>query len=205
MTSKKKSPVWNIPNILTMMRIAAIPILVVLLLPCWNSDPHIQSKAGGFWAAALFSVASITDWLDGYLARRMGIQTVLGAFLDPIADKLIVMACLIMLLPYGNIPAWMVLIILSREIIITGLRSIASNEGIVIPASNLGKFKTIFQIVAIIGLLLHYDYHWFFGINHPLLTVNMYNVGMFYFWIATVITIWSAVDYLRTFVRVFAR
>jgi CDP-diacylglycerol---glycerol-3-phosphate 3-phosphatidyltransferase len=205
MTSDKKPSVWNIPNILTMMRIGAIPILVVFLLPCWSNNPLVQSRAAGFWAAALFSVASITDWLDGYLARRMGIQTVLGAFLDPIADKLIVMACLIMLLPYGNIPAWMALVILSREIIITGLRSIASNEGIVIPASNLGKFKTIFQIVAIIGLLLHYDYHWFFGVNHPLLTVNMYHVGMFYFWIATVITIWSAVDYLRTFVRVFAK
>src|SRR5512137_215479 len=116
MTSDRKQSVWNIPNILTMMRIAAIPALVVLLLPCWSSDPHVQSEAGGFWAAALFALASITDWLDGYLARKMGIQTVLGAFLDPIADKLIVMACLIMLLPYGNIPAWMVLVILGREI-----------------------------------------------------------------------------------------
>lgn len=205
MNSDGKQSVWNIPNVLTMMRIAAIPLLVVLLLPCWSSDSHMQSRDGGFWAAALFALASITDWLDGYLARRMGIQTVLGAFLDPIADKLIVMACLIMLLPYGNIPAWMVLVILSREIIITGLRSIASNEGIVIPASNLGKFKTIFQIVAILGLLLHYDYHWFFAIDHPLVTVNMHHVGMFYLWIATIITIWSAIDYLRTFVRVFAK
>ena len=205
MTADRKTSIWNIPNILTMLRIAVIPVLAVLLLPCWSSNPRVQSEEGGFWAAALFALASITDWLDGYLARKMGIQTVLGAFLDPIADKLIVMACLIMLLPYGNIPAWMVLVILGREIIITGLRSIASNEGIVIPASNLGKFKTIFQIVAILGLLLHYDYHWFFSIDHPLLTVNMYNVGMFYLWIATIITIWSAVDYLRTFVKVFAK
>lgn len=205
MKSHQNNPVWNIPNILTMMRIAVIPVLVVLLLPCWSVDRHTQSMEGGFWAAALFSLASITDWLDGYLARRMGISTVLGAFLDPIADKLIVMACLIMLLPYGNIPAWMVLVILSREIFITGLRSIASNEGIVIAASDLGKFKTIFQIVAIIGLLLHYDYHWFFGIEHPLVTVNMYNAGMFFFWIATILTIWSAVDYMCKFVRVYIK
>ena len=87
----------------------------------------------------------------------------------PIADKLIVMAALIMILPFDRVPAWMVLVILGREIIITGLSGIASTEGIVIPASNLGKFKTIFQIVAILGLLLHYDYHWFFAIDHPYL------------------------------------
>lgn len=187
----------NLPNILTMVRIAAIPLLCVLLL-----SPERES---GFWAAALFAAASVTDWLDGYLARKMQIVTVFGKFLDPIADKLIVMAALIMILPFDRVPAWMVLVILGREMIITGLRGIASTEGIVIAASNLGKFKTIFQLVAIIGLLLHYDYHWFFGIDHPLLVVNMHNVGMFYLWIATVITIWSGADYLYKFVRVIAK
>ncbi|TGU72849.1 CDP-diacylglycerol--glycerol-3-phosphate 3-phosphatidyltransferase [Geomonas terrae] len=189
--------IMNLPNILTMVRIAAIPLLCVLLL-----SPERES---GFWAAALFAAASVTDWLDGYLARKMQIVTVFGKFLDPIADKLIVMAALIMILPFDRVPAWMVLVILGREMIITGLRGIASTEGIVIAASNLGKFKTIFQLVAIIGLLLHYDYHWFFGIDHPLLVVNMHNVGMFYLWIATVITIWSGVDYLYKFVRVIVK
>lgn len=189
--------ILNLPNILTMVRIAAIPLLCILLLS--------PEREAGFWAAALFAAASVTDWLDGYLARRMGIITVFGKFLDPIADKLIVMSALIMILPFGRVPAWMVLVILGREIIITGLRGIASTEGIVIPASNLGKFKTIFQLVAIIGLLLHYDYQWFFSIDHPLLVVNMHNVGMFYLWIATVITIWSGVDYLSKFVRVIAK
>ncbi|WP_224981991.1 CDP-diacylglycerol--glycerol-3-phosphate 3-phosphatidyltransferase [Geomonas agri] len=192
-----RSQIMNLPNILTMLRIAAIPLLCVLLLS--------PEREPGFWAAALFAAASVTDWLDGYLARKMGIVTVFGKFLDPIADKLIVMAALIMILPFDRVPAWMVLVILGREMIITGLRGIASTEGIVIPASNLGKFKTIFQLVAIIGLLLHYDYHWFFGIDHPLLVVNMHNVGMFYLWIATVITIWSGVDYLSKFVRVIAK
>jgi len=196
-TAGTPSPIWNIPNILTLVRIAAIPVMAVLLLT--------PSRDAGFWAAALFSAASVTDWLDGYLARRMGIETVFGKFLDPIADKLIVMAALIMILPYNWAPAWMVLVILSREIIITGLRGMASTEGIVIPASQLGKFKTIFQIVAIIGLLLHYEYHPYFGIDHPLLTVNMYNVGLFYLWIATLLTIWSGVDYLVKFTRVIAR
>src|SRR6266581_7562200 len=158
------NPAWNIPNMLTLLRIALIPVMAVLLLS--------PSRKAGFWAAGVFALASITDWLDGYLARRMGIVTTFGKFLDPIADKLIVMAALIMILPFSWVPAWMVLVILGREIIITGLRGIASTEGIVIAASQLGKFKTIFQIVAILGLLLHYDYHWLFGIDNPYFFVN---------------------------------
>jgi len=197
MTLQQNNPVLNLPNILTMMRIAAIPLLAALLMS--------PTQSAGFWAAAVFAIASITDWFDGYLARRMNIVTVFGKFLDPIADKLIVMAAMIMILPFGRVPAWMVLVILGREIVITGLRGIASSEGIVIPASELGKFKTIFQIVAILGLLLHYDYYWFFGIQHPLLQVSMHNVGMFYLWIATLLTIWSGIDYLARFVKIFTR
>ena len=197
MSRSTPGQIWNLPNILTMGRIAAIPLLCFLLLS--------PSRECGFWAGALFAAASVTDWLDGYLARRMGIVTVFGKFLDPIADKLIVMAALIMILPYDRVPAWMVLVILGREMIITGLRAIASDEGIVIHASYLGKFKTIFQLVAIIGLLLHDKYQWFFSINHPLLVVDMHHVGMFYLWIATVITIWSGFDYLYKFIRVIAK
>jgi len=176
-----------------MARIAAIPLLVALLMS--------PSKTAGFWAAAVFAAASFTDWLDGYFARRMGIVTVFGKFLDPIADKLIVMAALIMILPYGHVPAWMVLVTLGREIVITGLRSIASSEGIVIQASELGKFKTIFQIVAILGLLLHYDYFWLFGIENPLFMVNMHNTGMFFLWIAMILSVWSGADYLFRFMK----
>jgi CDP-diacylglycerol---glycerol-3-phosphate 3-phosphatidyltransferase len=207
MSRSTPGQIWNLPNIITMARIAAIPLLCYLLLSPGREHglplPPVQDDC--FWAAALFAAASVTDWLDGYLARRMQIVTVFGKFLDPIADKLIVMAALIMILPYDRVPAWMVLVILGREMIITGLRAIASDEGIVIHASNLGKFKTIFQLVAIIGLLLHYDYHWFFSIDHPLLVVNMHHVGMFYLWIATVITIWSGFDYLYKFIRVIAK
>jgi len=197
MSSPAAPPILNLPNILTMTRIAAIPLLAVLLMS--------PSQPAGLWATVVFSLASITDWLDGYLARRMGIVTIFGKFLDPIADKLIVMAALIMILPYGRVPAWMVLVILGREIIITGLRRIASSEGIVIQASDLGKFKTIFQLVAIIGLLLHYDYNWLFGIEHQWVHVNMHNVGMFFLWIATLLTVWSGVDYLAMFIRIIAR
>lgn len=197
MTARRPNQIMNLPNILTMTRIAAIPLLAAFLMS--------PSRSAGFWAAVIFAVASITDWLDGYLARRMGIVTIFGKFLDPIADKLIVMAALIMILPFDRVPAWMVLVILGREIIITGLRGIASSEGVVIQASDLGKYKTIFQIVAIIGLVLHYDYNWFFGISHELLTVNMHNAGMFFLWIATALTVWSGVDYLTRFIRVIIR
>jgi CDP-diacylglycerol--glycerol-3-phosphate 3-phosphatidyltransferase len=196
MSHNSGNPIWNIPNILTLFRIAMIPVIAVLLLS--------PSREAGFWACVVFAIASITDWLDGYLARRMGIVTTFGKFLDPIADKMIVMAALVMILPYSRVPAWMVLVILGREIIITGLRGIASTEGIVIPASDLGKFKTIFQIVAILALLLHYDYHWLFAIDNPYFFVNMHHIGMFYLWIAVIITIWSGFDYLRKFARVIS-
>lgn len=190
-------PILNPPNILTLFRVACIPIMVVLLFS--------STREACFWAAWVFAIASATDWIDGHLARRMGIETVFGKFLDPIADKLIVTAALIMILPFNRVPAWMVFVVLAREIVITGLRSIASSEGIVIQASDLRKYKTIFQLTAIIGLLLHYDYNWFFGIAHPLLTVNMHNAGMFFFWIAFILTVWSGVDYLARFIRVIAR
>lgn len=190
-------PILNPPNILTLFRVACIPLMVVLLFS--------PAQENCFWAAWVFALASATDWIDGHLARRMGIETVFGKFLDPIADKLIVTAALIMILPFGRVPAWMVFVVLAREIVITGLRSIASSEGIVIQASDLGKYKTIFQLTAIIGLLLHYDYNWFFGVAHPLLTVNMHNAGMFFFWIAFVLTVWSGVDYLAKFIKVIAR
>jgi len=165
----------NLPNILTLTRIAAAPIVVVLLM--------FESKEHSFWAAVVFSLAAITDWLDGYLARKWQVVTVLGKFLDPLADKLIVMGGLIMLIPLDRVPAWAVFVILAREMIVTGLRSIASSEGIVIAASELGKYKTIFQMVAIIGLLLHYRYYWFFGVDFNFLYASFHNVGIFFFYI----------------------
>ena len=154
---------------------------------------------------AIFGAAAVTDFIDGWLARKWGVVTVLGKFLDPLADKLIVMAALIMLIPYGRVPAWAVFTLLAREIIVTGLRSIASSEGIVIDASDLGKYKTIYQMAAIPGLLLHYDYYWFFGVRSELLHVNMHNYGMFLFSVALALTLWSGFDYLYKFSRVFAR
>ena len=187
----------NLPNLLTLARVAAVPLVVIIML----SD----SREAGFWAAAIFGAAAVTDFIDGWLARKWGVVTVLGKFLDPLADKLIVLAALIMLVPFGRVPAWAVFALLAREIIVTGLRSIASSEGIVIDASDLGKYKTIYQMAAIPGLLLHYDYYWFFGVQSELLHVNMHNYGMFFFSIALALTLWSGFDYLYKFSRVFAR
>jgi len=187
----------NLPNLLTLGRVAVIPLLVVIML--------YDSREAGFWAAALFAAAAVTDFIDGWLARKWGVVTVLGKFLDPLADKLIVMAALVMLIPHGRVPAWAVFLLLAREVIITGLRSIASSEGIVIDASDLGKIKTIYQMVAILGLLLHYDYYWFFGVRHEWLHVNMHNFGMFFFLVALILTLWSGLDYLIKFFRVLTR
>ncbi len=187
----------NLPNILTLCRIAAIPLLVVLM--------HFEGRTPALWAAVVFSAAAMTDWIDGWLARKWQVVTVLGKFLDPLADKLIVMAALIMLIPLGRIPAWAVFLILAREMIVTGLRSIASAEGIVIAASELGKYKTIFQMVALVGLILHYDYYWFFGLRHEFLHASMHTAGLFFFWISFALTMWSGIDYLAKFFRVFAR
>jgi CDP-diacylglycerol--glycerol-3-phosphate 3-phosphatidyltransferase len=187
----------NLPNLLTLGRIAAIPVLVVLLL--------FDSKEAGFWAAAVFGLAAITDWLDGWFARKWEIVTVLGKFLDPLADKLIVMAAFIMLIPMGRVPALAVFLILAREMVVTSLRSIASSEGIIIAASDLGKYKTIFQMTAIPGLLLHYDYYWFFGVRWEIFHVNMHNFGIFFFYVAFAMARWSGGDYLVKFFKVIAR
>jgi len=187
----------NLPNLLTLTRVAAVPVVVILLL----SD----SRTSSMWAAAIFGLAAVTDFIDGWLARKWGVVTVLGKFLDPLADKLIVMAALIMLIPLDRVPAWAVFVILAREMIVTGLRSIASSEGIIIDASDLGKYKTIYQMIAIPGLMLHYDYYWFFGLEWGAFQVNMHNFGIFFFAIAFVLTLWSGIDYLQKFFRVFAR
>lgn len=192
-----RAKLLNIPNILTLSRIAAVPVVVFLLL--------FESRENCFWAALVFTLAAITDWLDGYLARKWGIVTILGKFLDPLADKLIVMAALIMLIPLDRVPAWAVFVILARELIVSGIRSIASSEGIVIAASDLGKYKTIFQMVSIVGLLLHYRYYWFFGVQFDFLYPSLHNAGIFIFYISLVLTIWSGVDYFVKFFKTFAR
>lgn len=187
MNHQGKQTIFNLPNTLTLFRIACIPILVILLF-----FPH---KTTSFLATLVFALASISDLLDGFLARRQQLVTTFGKFLDPLADKLVVSAALIMLIPLGRVPAWMVVVIVGRELAITGLRTVAVSEGKVISADYLGKQKMVFQIVAILGLLLHYEYY----------GVNFHAVGMFFMWVAVIMTLWSGFNYFRSFWHVLEK
>lgn len=185
MKTYKEVHVSRLPNNLTFIRLACIPLVLVFL--------SFNGRLAGFLAALTFGLAFITDFLDGFFARKYGAVTPLGKFLDPLADKLMVSLTMIMLIPIDRIPVWMVLVIITREMAITGLRAAAVNDGIVVQASPLGKYKTIFQAVAIIGLCLHYSY---FG-------VDLHVVGMFFLWGALLLTLWSGWQYFRQFYRVF--
>jgi len=178
-------PPASLPNLLTMVRVAAIPALVWLL-----SD---SSREAGLVAFGVFFVASWTDFFDGLLARRYGLVTALGKLLDPLADKLLVVSALIMLAMMDRspgIPAWLVVIIIGRELSVTGLRAIAAAEGLVMAAEASGKLKMILQAVAVHALILHYDY----------LGIDLYTVGMVLLLLSTVVGLWSAAGY---YLRVF--
>lgn len=179
----KPPKLLNAPNLLSLSRIAAVPVLVLLLA----FENRITSRL----AAILFLIAIFTDLLDGFLARRQQVITNFGRFLDPVADKLINSAALIMLIPLGRIPAWMVLLIIARELAVTGLRAMASSEGIVIDASMLGKRKTLTQNGAIFLLIFHY----------PIKALDFHLYGMVLLWMALIITYWSGVAYFYNFFR----
>ncbi len=181
-TSEERSEVFNLPNCITLLRLGVIPILFLLLL----SPGRILSMI----IAVLFIIASVTDLIDGYVARKYNITTTMGKFLDPVADKLIVSTAMIMMIPIGRIPAWIVAIIIMRDLMVDGLRSIASADGLVIDASGLGKQKTLCQIVAVSALLIHYD---------TVFGINAHVVGMVILYVALVLTIWSGVNYFITF------
>ena len=173
----------NIPNLLSAVRILAIPVVVGFL-----SSP---GPLASFLAALIFTLASLTDLLDGYIARQQKRETAVGKLLDPMADKLLVLSCMIMLIPLERIPAWMVVLIIGREVAVTGLRGIASAEGLVIASSRWGKGKMVFQTLALIGLMLHYPY----------LGIDFHLLGVILLWVALVITLWSGIDYFGKFYR----
>ena len=160
-----------------MGRVAAIPVIVVLM--------YFPNRFCTFIAAVLFSAAAITDYLDGFFARQRGLVSTFGKVMDPVADKLLVSSAFIMLVFLGWVPAWIVCIIIGRELAVTGLRNIIAEKKEDLSASNLGKYKTGFQIAAIIPLLIHYPY---FG-------VNLHAIGTFFLWGALVFSLWSGADY----------
>ena len=175
----------NLPNTLTVLRIFLVPVLVVVLLT------RARTNAGLFLGAGIFGLAVLTDYLDGYFARRRNQVTKLGILLDPIADKLLTAAAFLSLIEMDAVPvpAWMVMIIIGREIAVTGLRNVAAGWGHLIPASGLGKGKMVSQVVAIFLLL--------FAQAFPIL----YAPAMAALWVVVVLSIVSGVDYFRSFWR----
>lgn len=181
----------NIPNRITISRILLIPIFILLLtLPLDWGNVSIGNETlpvVHLVSALLFIVASGTDWVDGYYARKYNLVTNLGKFLDPMADKLLVSAAFVLLVELNMAPAWLVIIILSREFAVTGLRLVAAGEGVVLAAGQMGKWKTTFQLVSIAFLLLH-D----FPFSYLDLTVS---IGTILLYIALILTVVSGLDY----------
>jgi len=180
--------VWTLPNLLSLFRIGIIPVLVYLLT--------FSDRVSAILAASLFLIASITDYFDGYLARRNRSVSDLGKILDPLADKLMVIAVLIMLTAMDrpgqpSVPAWLVVIIIARETAVTVIRGIALSEGIVMHAEALGKYKFILQAFAVVGLLVHYTY-W---------GVDFFVAGIYFLALSAVIAVWSGVSYHVQFFR----
>jgi CDP-diacylglycerol--glycerol-3-phosphate 3-phosphatidyltransferase len=190
--ARRGSHLAALPNLLTLLRIGLVPVLVLVLF--W------PTPAARATAAACFLLACVTDFLDGWLARRHGMTTALGELLDPLADKLIVAAALIMLAalpPEPRVPAWMVVVIVLRELAVTGLRGIAVHGGVLLPAQELGKYKMIFQMFALEALLVHYPY----AIPGTPLIIDFHAAGMVFLWMALVLAVWSGVDYYVRILR----
>ncbi len=183
MEKLNRQQILSLPNGVTILRIFAIPFIIVLLFYVGRGYQLIT--------AMLFLGAAVTDTFDGYLARRRGMVTTLGKFLDPLADKLLIVTALIALIPSREIPVWMVIIIVGREIAITGLRGIAVSQDLVISASNLGKYKTVFEVASIFFLIL--DGSYFF--------LNFRPIGMVFLWVALGIAVISGVDYFNKYLK----
>ncbi len=189
---RKRKAFWddavNIPNALTMARIVAIPLVLYFVVQA--------TPMGAFIAAHLWSVLCITDFLDGYLARKMGVESVVGKFLDPLADKLFVMALMVFLVPMGRIQPWMVVVLLAREITITGLRAIASSEGIIMGAGSGGKWKTAIQMLGVLFLIIHFPHRAIPYYSQP---INFNIVGQWLMLISVVLSLTSFVEYAKLF------
>jgi CDP-diacylglycerol--glycerol-3-phosphate 3-phosphatidyltransferase len=181
--AQERKKVLNLPNAITMLRIGIIPVLFFLL--------QSPGPTGSLVIACIFVVAALTDLLDGYIARRYQIVTTMGKFLDPIADKLVVNTAMILMIPLGRIPAWIVAIIIIRDFTVDGIRTIASSEGIIIGSSRLAKQKTLCQVVAVTALMIHY----------PFMGADAHLVGIVILYVALFLTLYSGLDYLMKFFK----
>ncbi len=181
--------ITDLPNLITLARIAMIPLVLVWID---NYSPRYSALS-----CIIFLVAALSDALDGYLARRLGMVTVVGKFLDPLADKLIVLSTLVMLVAKNRAPAWLVIVLMSRELAVTGLRAIASQEGFVIAAGRGGKTKTALQLVGISFILIYFRYDLLIFDY----TLDFHVVGLYLLYVSLVMSVASAVEYFRFFAR----
>jgi CDP-diacylglycerol--glycerol-3-phosphate 3-phosphatidyltransferase len=184
-----KLAVMNLPNSLTITRIFLVPLLVVVLLTEFEGR-MIFGMRKEIVGAAIFGLASLTDWLDGYLARRRKQVTALGQIMDPLADKLLISAALVSLVQMNLAPAWMVAVIIGREFAVTALRSLAYSRGVVVAASPLGKIKMVAEVVAILLLILGREYLQQFVV-----------LGQIALWVVVATALVSGVDYYRRFTQ----
>ncbi len=191
MTRPALSGVWNLPNVLTMSRVALIPVVCLFLV---DDTPFSSIFAGAF-----YGIAAFTDYLDGYLARKRKLESLFGKFMDPLADKLIVTATLVFMVPMGRCPAWMVIVLLGRELFIAGLRSLAATEGIQISVSTEGKYKTAFQLIGILCLIVHFPYRLDLMFFH--LDADFHRLGIALLLLALIYSVVSAANYVRGFVQ----
>jgi len=186
----------NLPNYITLTRIAAIPLLIWILC-----TPRLSSEYGEreILASAVFILASITDGIDGYLARKRGQITTMGMLLDPLADKLLIAAAFVTLVQFNPalVPAWMAVVIIGREFLVSGLRSIAASEGFTIQASDLGKFKMLVQIISVVAVIL--ARRWYYWPLGSVYIFPVYWIARLAIWFMVVLSLVSAIDYFVAF------
>jgi CDP-diacylglycerol--glycerol-3-phosphate 3-phosphatidyltransferase len=183
MTPPSKEDIFSLPNLLSLVRVCSIPILVAMI--------HLDGQAWCWAAGVVFFVAGLTDLADGWLARRMKKVSVLGQYLDPVADKLLVASLLIALVGEGRAPAWAAIVIIGREIAVTGMRALAAIKGFRVPSDMWGKWKTAVQMLALLLLIMHY----------PIGGFEPHLWGMVSLWVAVAITAWSGLGYFIRFQR----
>jgi CDP-diacylglycerol--glycerol-3-phosphate 3-phosphatidyltransferase len=186
----------NLPNSITLIRIFSIPLLIWIL-----SSTHFSSHNGAkeLLASALFIAASMTDGIDGYLARRRGQITTIGILLDPLADKLLIAAAFVTLVQFNPslVPAWIAVVIIGREFLVSGLRSIAASEGFTIEASELGKFKMVVQIVSVVAVIL--DHRWAVIPVYRTFIFPIHWIASLAIWFMVCVSLVSAIDYFAAF------
>lgn len=190
---KSPSNLLNLPNLLTLMRLCLVPVIGVLLALDSDQPPFEQDwmfrYSPGRIASLVLAFAGLTDLLDGYFARKWGIESLMGKFLDPVADKLLLLVALVMLMRLERVEAWLVILLLSREFLITGLRGVAAGEGLIIAAGSSGKYKLTFQLIGL-GFLMWYG---------SIFGVSAYPIGVWILYFAMVISLVSGYIYLSDF------